>query len=247
MTKLSDISDVDKCKGVIIDSLKKDNFITQANQPQEDDFAGKAKKFFSEHKTALLTGGVALSGLLAGPAIIGGIVGALGFGEAGIAAGSIAAWMMSLHRGTVAAGSLVAILQSVGAAGLGIGGILASSLGISLFASAIAAALLKTLECEESLRELENFVSITATDSNIIIFNMKLPLLNNNETLNSFCRGFDSARRITETKQFEFRVIEECIEGSNSLRRYLEDTYGIDHVSVRGNSYFLNLEQNNEK
>ncbi|PKC04027.1 hypothetical protein RhiirA5_422865 [Rhizophagus irregularis] len=152
MTRLSDISDVDKCKGVIIDSLKKDNFIAQANQPQQD-FGDKAKKFFSEHKTALLTGGFALAGLLAGPAIVGGIVGAIGFGEAGIAAGSIAAWMMSLHRGTVAAGSLVAILQSVGAA-----------------------------------------------------------------------------------------VIEECIDGSNSLRRYLESTYGADHVSVEGSRYSLNLE-----
>jgi hypothetical protein len=106
MTKLSDISDVDKCKGVIIDSLKKDNFIAQANQPQEEDFAEKAnqpleedftekvKNFFYKYKTDLFKGGVVLGSLLAGPAIIGGIVGTLGLGEAGIAAGSIAAWMM---------------------------------------------------------------------------------------------------------------------------------------------------------
>ncbi|CAB4470423.1 uncharacterized protein OCT59_020774 [Rhizophagus irregularis] len=245
MTRLSDISDVDKCKGVIIDSLKKDNFIAQANQPQQD-FGDKAKKFFSEHKTALLTGGFALAGLLAGPAIVGGIVGAIGFGEAGIAAGSIAAWMMSLHRGTVAAGSLVAILQSVGAAGLGIGGIIASGVGGSLFAGlfagAIAKALRKTLESEEILAELENFVSITANNSGIVIFNVKPPLLTNEGALNSFCRGFDSARRITNTKRFEFQVIEECIDGSNSLRRYLESTYGADHVSVEGSRYSLNLE-----
>ncbi|POG73226.1 hypothetical protein GLOIN_2v1587508, partial [Rhizophagus irregularis DAOM 181602=DAOM 197198] len=187
-----------------------------------------AKNFFSEHKTALLTGGFALAGLLAGPAIVGGIVGVIGFGEVGIAAGSIAAWMMSLHRGTVAAGSLVAILQSVGAAGLGIGGIIASGVGGSLFAGAIAKALLKTLESEETLAELENFVS----NFGIVIFNVKSPLLTNNGALNSFCRGFDSARRITNTKRFEFQVVEECIDGSNSLRRYLESTYGTDHVSV---------------
>lgn len=245
MPNLSDIPDADKCKGVIIDSLKRDNFITQANQPQ-DNFAGKTKNFILEHKTALLTGGLAIGGLLAGPAIVGGLIGAIGFGEAGIAAGSVAAWMMSLHRGTVATGSLVAILQSVGAAGLGIGGVIASGLGGGLFAGAIAKALLNTLDSEESLAALENFVSITATnDSATVIFNMKFPLLTNNEALNSFCRGFDSARRITTTRRFEFRVIEECNEGSNSLRRYLEDTYGTDHVTIVGTSYFLNLEQNN--
>jgi len=243
MTRLSDISDVDKCKGVIIDSLKKDNFIGQANQPQ--DFGDRARNFFSEHKTALLTGGFTLAGLLAGPAIVGGIVGAIGFGEAGIAAGSIAAWMMSLHRGTVAAGSLVAILQSVGAAGLGIGWIITAGVGGGLFAGAIAKALLKTLESEETLAELENFVSITANNSGIVIFNVKPPLLTVDEALNSFCRGFDSARRITNTKRFEFQVAEECIDGSNSLRRYLESTYGADHISVEGSRYSLNLEINN--
>ncbi|RIA92806.1 hypothetical protein C1645_764126 [Glomus cerebriforme] len=47
--------------------------------------------------------------------MVSGIVAALGFGEAGIAASSIAAWMMSLYSGFVPAGSLVSILQSVGA------------------------------------------------------------------------------------------------------------------------------------
>ncbi|XP_012967620.1 interferon alpha-inducible protein 27-like protein 2 [Mesocricetus auratus] len=50
------------------------------------------------------------------------VLGAVGFTGAGIAAGSMAAKMMSAaaiaNGGGVAAGSLVAILQSVGAAGL---------------------------------------------------------------------------------------------------------------------------------
>lgn len=49
------------------------------------------------------------------------IVGALGFGAGGIAAGSIGASMMSYMAPTVA-GGVVATLQSVGAAGLGLGG-----------------------------------------------------------------------------------------------------------------------------
>ncbi|NWI66630.1 IFI27 protein, partial [Todus mexicanus] len=50
------------------------------------------------------------------------VIGAMGFTGAGIAAGSLAAKMMSAaaiaNGGGVAAGSTVAVLQSVGAAGL---------------------------------------------------------------------------------------------------------------------------------
>jgi len=49
-------------------------------------------------------------------------VAALGFGTAGITANSIAAWMMSLYGGTVPAGSVVAVLQSIGATG-GVGSV----------------------------------------------------------------------------------------------------------------------------
>ncbi|NWH83633.1 IFI27 protein, partial [Aegithalos caudatus] len=52
-------------------------------------------------------------------------IGALGFTEAGIAAGSIAAKMMSAaaiaNGGGVATGSIVAVLQSIGAAGFSLG------------------------------------------------------------------------------------------------------------------------------
>jgi len=43
---------------------------------------------------------------------------ALGFGAAGIVAGTPAAWMMSTYGGSVAAGSAVATLQSIGAVGV---------------------------------------------------------------------------------------------------------------------------------
>ncbi|KAM6045184.1 uncharacterized protein VSU04_013379 isoform 3-T3 [Chlamydotis macqueenii] len=64
------------------------------------------------------TMGVALVGIPAG-------ICALGFTGAGIAAGSVAAKMMSAaaiaNNGAVAAGSTVAVLQSIGAAGLSLG------------------------------------------------------------------------------------------------------------------------------
>jgi len=44
---------------------------------------------------------------------------AAGFTTAGITGGSIAAWMMSLYGGAVLSGSVVAVLQSIGAAGMG--------------------------------------------------------------------------------------------------------------------------------
>ena len=44
---------------------------------------------------------------------------AAGFTAAGITVGSLAAGMMSLYGGAVAAGSIVAVLQSIGAAGMG--------------------------------------------------------------------------------------------------------------------------------
>nr|CAG8577359.1 2399_t:CDS:2 [Entrophospora candida] len=84
-------------------------------------------------RDGLITTTATIAGFALGPVVIGGVVRALGFGEDGIAAGSIAAWHMSLHRGTVAAGSLVANLQSIGAAGLGVGGFIVAGLGGILF------------------------------------------------------------------------------------------------------------------
>ncbi|CAG8758570.1 9053_t:CDS:1, partial [Funneliformis caledonium] len=85
-----------------------------------------------------LAGTALVAGAALGPFALTGIAAAIGFGEAGIVAGSIAAWIMSLQGGAVAAGSLVAILQSVVAAGLGIGGFIAASIGGAYFGAAIA-------------------------------------------------------------------------------------------------------------
>ncbi len=85
-------------------------------------------------------GGLALVGLVGTPLAVLGVVGAIGFTSGGIAAGSIAASMMSASAiasgGGVAAGSVVAILQSIGAVGLGVGGtVLASAAGATLLGS----------------------------------------------------------------------------------------------------------------
>ncbi|XP_062996136.1 interferon alpha-inducible protein 27-like protein 2 [Elgaria multicarinata webbii] len=64
----------------------------------------------------------AIAGLGVATIAIPAAVGAMGFTGAGITSGSLAAKMMSLaaiaNGGKVAAGSVVAVLQSIGAAGL---------------------------------------------------------------------------------------------------------------------------------
>ncbi|CAG8449391.1 12609_t:CDS:1 [Funneliformis mosseae] len=158
---------------------------------------------------------------------------------------------MSLQGGAVAAGSLVAILQSVGAAGFSIGTVIATSSGGAVLGGYIAKAMLNTLESNrEELKELENLVSID--ESNVdeneknkkVIFDMKQPLLdsNENEKLKSFLRGFESAREIAKdrAKRFEFLVIRD-FKGSNYLYRYFVDKHGIDYVTSEKRSIFLNL------
>ena len=58
-------------------------------------------------------GAVGAGVVVGGPAALG----ALGFGASGVVAGSWAAWWMSMYGGKVAAGSIYAILQGVGATG----------------------------------------------------------------------------------------------------------------------------------
>ncbi|KAJ3161458.1 hypothetical protein HDU86_007240 [Geranomyces michiganensis] len=70
----------------------------------------------------LKIGGAAAVGVVAAPAVVLGSIWALGFGAGiggGIAAGSWAAGFMASYGGAVTAGSACAVLQSVGAAGLG--------------------------------------------------------------------------------------------------------------------------------
>ncbi|CAI2172955.1 9691_t:CDS:1, partial [Funneliformis geosporum] len=133
----------------------------------KDEFIHKqqsSESFFSRNKKYLLAGTAIIAGAALGPFAISGLVAAMGFGEAGIVAGSIAAWIMSLQSGAVAASSLVAILQSIGVAGLGIGAVFASA-GGGLFAGYMAKAILMISESNPGgLAELENYVSINESD-----------------------------------------------------------------------------------
>lgn len=63
---------------------------------------------------AYVTGAAAIA-LLTAPITVPVAAAAIGFGSGGIAAGSLAAYIMSLSGGAVQAGSICAVLQSIGA------------------------------------------------------------------------------------------------------------------------------------
>ncbi|CAI2172950.1 9688_t:CDS:1 [Funneliformis geosporum] len=128
--------------------------------------------------------------------------------------------------------SMLAMLQSVGAVGLGI----AASYGSGVFGGNISKSMQNTLDSKKAeLKELENFVSINESDDGIneknilnkkVIFDMKQQLLDidENEKLKSFLKGFEVARDDSKdrAKKFEFLVIrdyERFYKGSNILRK----------------------------
>ncbi|CAG8481278.1 18060_t:CDS:2 [Acaulospora morrowiae] len=216
MTNISEIPLVDVFKGVILDHLMRDGFL---RRPPEN--------FFIKHRAKILTCAAVTGGALLGPFAITGVVAALGFGQAGIAAGSTAAWMMSLYRGYVAAGSLVSILQSVGAAGLG---------------GAVASAISSILESNsDELRELGTFLNIRCENNAHTTVVLEINITGNeDEKLLSLLRGFDLARQVVSTRvgRFEFFIG----EGSNILYNFLVDNYGdVSVTTLTPSSYLLNL------
>jgi len=75
----------------------------------------------------VIAAGGGLVGALAGPVVVQSAISAAGFGAGGIVAGTPAAALMASYGGSVGAGSAVAILQSIGAVGLGLGGIVGAA------------------------------------------------------------------------------------------------------------------------
>ncbi|GBC06581.1 hypothetical protein RclHR1_06930010 [Rhizophagus clarus] len=76
---------------------------------------------------------IGLKRAIVAPIIVSAIIYVLGFGTGDIAAGSFASWYMSLHKSIIVRGSLLSILQSLGASGLGTLGIsISSSFGAAI-------------------------------------------------------------------------------------------------------------------
>ena len=125
-------------------------------------------------------GAIPVVAAVAGPYLVMGAVGAMGFGTTGIASGSMAAAMMSAQAttlgGGIAAGGIVATLQSIGVAGLGAVGMTASLSGGAIVGGGIAAVSSKlvlqdeeaegqTAECSPNTEGVVNESSTTSVET----------------------------------------------------------------------------------
>ncbi|GBB89206.1 hypothetical protein RclHR1_01590011 [Rhizophagus clarus] len=177
---------------------------------------------------------IGLVGAIVAPFILSAIIYALGFGAGGVAANSFGSWFMSLYGGMIARGSLVSILQSIGAAGLGSLGIfLSSSFGatIGILIGAIGGSKFATYLREIDLNEteeqmLESFVQIeenTYQNNNIIIFKLKPVLLYDDKILKCFFETFKSCSSFASSKLFRFDFIENDLLKLKSQEERLND------------------------
>ncbi|CAG8805776.1 4680_t:CDS:1 [Dentiscutata erythropus] len=235
------LSDSSLFKGTLLDSFEKNGYVS-VPQPPPQNFFEKAKKLVSDHPKATI-GALTVGGAVLGPLGFVGLVGAAGFGSGGIAAGSLAAWMMSLQGGATAAGSLVAILQSIGAAGLGMTGTLITS---TAGATVLGALAMKLNENPEGLAQLDNFVKIYdqngENSQSIVVFEMRNKLLNNDKALDDFLKIFGLTKNIVKTKQFRFLMDEAySTRGFNILNNRLVTSYGKEHVEQKQQSIILNF------
>ncbi|CAG8554190.1 4259_t:CDS:2, partial [Cetraspora pellucida] len=214
----------DSLKELFLILSRKNGYISTPPLPSR--IFEKTKKLISDNPKAIVAGS------LLGPLAFVGAVGAIGFGSGGIAAGSFAAWMMSLNGGATAAGSLVAILQSVGAAGLGVTGtLIPSTTGATLLGILSPLTTKKLDENPEKLAQLDNFVKIYdeggENDEPTVVFEIHNKLLTNDNALDAFFKVFALVLPLTQTKRFKFLVDEACsIESLNILNNLFVTTYG---------------------
>jgi hypothetical protein len=181
---------------------------------------------------------IGLIGAVVAPFILSAIIYGLGFGAGGIAANSFGSWFMSLYGGMIARGSLVSILQSIGAAGLGtLGLFLSSSFGaaIGILIGAIGGTKLATYLKEMDLNEteeqmLESFVQIEENiyqDNNIIIFKLKPALLYDDKILKCFFDTFMSSSPFASSKLFRFDFIEDDLSKLKSEEKLNQTVHNL--------------------
>ncbi|CAG8754989.1 2463_t:CDS:2, partial [Gigaspora rosea] len=231
-------------KGALLDSFEQKGYVYSKSPPAtEPSPPSKFSNFFEKAKNSIIiiTSAFAIGGLVLTPIIVVGLIEAIGFGAGGIAAGSFAAWLMSLNGGATAAGSLVAILQSIGAAGLTAG----ATVGTGTAGATIMAGLGKLVsERLDSNREgqaqLDEFVKVydegnkdegnedegnedernedknSEKGSTTVVFEIRDKLLNNDEAFDNFLKTFTltynaSKQLVNKKQQFKFFVDETCV------------------------------------
>ncbi|RIA87162.1 hypothetical protein C1645_807443 [Glomus cerebriforme] len=178
---------------------------------------------------------IGLVGWLISPIILAAIINGLGFGVEGIAAGSFGAWFMSLYGGMVQRGSLLSILQSIGAAGLGsLGTSISSGFGaaIGILIGAIGGSELATYFSKLELNEPEeqilgSLVQIEGgiyQNNHMIILTLLPALLYNDTMLKCFIETFITCSPFAESKLFRFDFKENNLSKLKSEERKVNHT-----------------------
>ncbi|CAB4377167.1 unnamed protein product [Rhizophagus irregularis] len=180
---------------------------------------------------------IGLVGAIVVPLILSAIICGLGFGVEGVVAGSFGSWFMSLYGGMIARGSLVSILQSIGAAGLGtLGTSISSSFGaaIGILIGAIGGSNLATYFKEMDLNDSENkiFGSLVQIEQNtyqnnhhMIVFTLMPALLYNETVLRCFFETFIASSSFVESKLFRFNFKE------NNLSKLKSEQEKVNHTA----------------
>ncbi|KAF0488016.1 interferon alpha-inducible protein 27-like protein 2b [Gigaspora margarita] len=189
-------------------------------------FLDNAKSFIVDNKKIIATSAFAIGGFVLTPIIAVGLIQVIGFGAGGIAAGSFAAWLMSLNGGATAAGSLVAILQSIGAAGLTAGATIGTGTAGATVMAGLGKLFSEKLDSNhEGQAQLDEFVNVynegnednnSEKGSTRVVFEIRDKLLTNDEAFDNFLETFTltyntSKQLVNKKQQFKFFVDETCV------------------------------------
>jgi hypothetical protein len=177
---------------------------------------------------------IGLAAWFIAPVILSAIIDALGFTAEGVDADSFGSWFMSLYGGMIQRGSLVSVLQSIGAAGLGALGTISSTFGaaIGVLIGAIGGQKLADYFRELDLNEheshsLENLVQIDENmfqNNTMIIFTLLPALLYNDTMLKCFFETFVSCSNFAESNLFRFNFKE------NDLSKLKSEEEKVNHT-----------------
>ncbi|CAH1767373.1 10268_t:CDS:2, partial [Entrophospora sp. SA101] len=204
----------------------------------------------SKWESALKFGGSAFVAAFMAPYIVAGVVSAIGFEAGGIAVGSFAAWIMSLYNGAVTSGSVCAILQSIGAAGLGTVGTIASGITGAVMGGGISMGVEKFYE-ESKLSEseessLEEFLKISQSrpffGSSTITFDFNTLIRQNEEYVDKFLDVLIVVAPFTNLNKFK---VNNCGNSCLHVLERLSKTYGdsrVDHISNFGGVQTIDLD-----
>ncbi|CAG8819727.1 33900_t:CDS:2, partial [Gigaspora margarita] len=194
-------------KGALLDSFEQKGY--PSSSPFLN-FLDNAKNFIIDNKKIIATSAFAIGGFVLTPIIAVGLIQVIGFGAGGIAAGSFAAWLMSLNGGATAAGSLVAILQSIGAAGSTAGATIGTGTAGATVMAGLGKLFSEKLDSNhEGQAQLDEFVNVY-NEGNEDEGN------EDNNTFDNFLETFTltyntSKQLVNKKQQFKFFVDETCV------------------------------------